>query len=386
MRQNKKISVIIPAAGTGSRFGVKKPKQYSMLGAQTVLEKTVNIFLDILEVNLICIAVNPDDQFIHEQSFVNHPKILIVHGGGSRSHSVFNAAMNIDPDELGGILIHDAVRPWLQADHLSFLLAEFQQSDEWDGVYPGITSIDSLREKRDSKFISVDRENFMQIQTPQIFDAPSLKKALSKAMDSGINFSDEAQVMEFSNFRVKPVKGERSNIKITFSDDLRPSFASDDRIGRGIDFHKLESGTGITLGSVFIECDLGIIAHSDGDIVLHALADSLLGAGGLNDIGYYFPDTDPENKNLSSLIILEKTLSLLGNKNLKPNNIDLVIVCEKPKIAPHVSDIKLALANLLEIVEDAISIKATTTEGLGVIGKGNGIAVYAIASLKKELA
>ena len=386
MRQNKKISVIIPAAGTGSRFGVKKPKQYSMLGAQTVLEKTVNIFLDIPEVNLICIAVNPDDQFIHEQSFANHPKILIVHGGASRSHSVFNAAMSIDTDELGGILIHDAARPWLQADHLSFLLAEFQQSDEWDGIYPGISSIDSLREKRDSKFISVDRENFLQIQTPQIFDASFLKKALSKAMDSGINFSDEAQVMEFANFRVKPVKGERSNVKITFSDDLRPSFERDARIGRGIDFHKLESGTGIILGSVFIECDLSVVAHSDGDIILHALADSLLGAGGLNDIGYYFPDTDPENKNLSSLIILEKTLSLLGNKNLKPNNIDLVIVCEKPKIAPHVSDIKLALANLLEIVEDAISIKATTTEGLGVIGEGNGIAVYAIASLKKELA
>ena len=386
MRQNKKISVIIPAAGTGSRFGAQKPKQYSMLGAQTVLEKTVNIFLDIPEVNLIYIAVNPDDQFIHEQSFANHSKILLVHGGELRSQSVFNAAMNIDPDEIGGILIHDAVRPWLQTDHLSFLLAEFQQNDEWDGVYPCVTSIDSLREKRDSEFVSVDRENFMQIQTPQIFDTSFLKKALSKAMDSGINFSDEAQAMEFSNFRVKPVKGERSNIKITFSGDLQPSFACDDRIGRGIDFHKLESGTGITLGSVFIQCDLGIVAHSDGDIVLHALADSLLGAGGLNDIGYYFPDTDPANKNLSSLIILEKTLSLLSNKNLTPNNIDLVIVCEKPKIAPHVSDIKLTLANLLERAEDAISSKATTTEGLGVIGEGNGIAVYAIASLKKELA
>ena len=386
MRQNKKISVIIPAAGNGSRFGAQKPKQYSMLGAQTVLDKTVNIFLDIPEVDLIYIAVKPDDQFIHEQSFINHAKILIVHGGPSRSYSVFNAAMSIDSDRSGGILVHDAVRPWLRADHLSFLLAEFQQSDEWDGVYPYVTSIDSLREKRDSEFIPVVRENFMQIQTPQIFDTSSLKIALSKAMDSGINLSDEAQVMEFANFRVKPVAGERSNSKITFSNDLQPLFARDTRIGRGIDFHKLESGTGMTLGSIFIECDLGIVAHSDGDIVLHALADSLLGAGGLNDIGYYFPDTDPANKNLSSLIILEKTLSLLGRKNLKPNNIDLVIVCEKPKITPHVNDIKLALANLLEIAEDAISIKATTTEGLGVIGEGNGIAVYAIASLNKELA
>jgi len=383
MSQNNKIAVIIPAAGIGLRFGAKIPKQYSMLESESVLEKTVNLFIDIPEVDSICIAAHPDDHLINTQSFIKHSKVSIVHGGSSRSLSVFNAAKNIDSDRVGGILVHDAVRPWLQQDHLSFLLAEFQDRGNWDGIYPIVTSTDSLREKRHDEYVPVDRENFMQIQTPQIFDSASLKKALSKSLECGMTFSDEAQVMEFSNFYVKPVQGERSNTKITFFEDLQTISAGDERIGRGIDFHKLEPGTGMTLGSIFIDCDLGIVAHSDGDIVLHALADSLLGAGGLNDIGYYFPDTDPKNKNLSSIIILEKALSLLSNKNLQPHNIDFVIVCEQPKINPHVADMKLALSNLIGISRDDISIKATTTEGLGVIGEGNGIAVYSIASLKE---
>ena len=133
---------------------------------------------------------------------------------------------------------------------------------------------------------------------------------------------------------------------------------------------------------MFIDCGLSIIAHSDGDILLHALADALLGAGGLNDIGFYFPDTDPENKNLSSIIILEKTLELLGKQRLEPVNIDFVIVCEQPKIGPYVVKIKSTLSKILKIKENAIAIKATTAEGMGIIGEGNGIAVHAIASLR----
>ena len=189
--------------------------------------------------------------------------------------------------------------------------------------------------------------------------------------------------MEDANYRVKLVAGDHSNSKVTFPNDLKMPAISDARIGRGIDFHKLEPGNGMTLASIFLESNLSIVAHSDGDIVLHALADALLGAGGLNDIGYYFPDTDAANKNLSSMVILDKTLSLLEEKKLQPRNVDLVIICEQPKINPHVMTMKTALSNLLKIGEGDISIKATTAEGMGVIGEGNGIAVYAIASLKE---
>jgi|TARA_B110000495_G_scaffold87118_1_gene75117 2-C-methyl-D-erythritol 4-phosphate cytidylyltransferase/2-C-methyl-D-erythritol 2,4-cyclodiphosphate synthase len=381
MNHNNHISVIIPAAGNGSRFKAEKPKQYCMLGSQTILEKTVSIFLDIPEVQIIYIAVHPDDQFINSQSFANHPKILIIKGGVTRIQSVFNAASKINAEDSKSVLIHDAVRPWLQLSHLSNLLNEFHSNSDWDGIYPGITVSDSLREKRDNKFIPVDRASFLHVQTPQIFKTAFIQDALNKAINSGKDFTDETQAMEFANYRIKSVPGDPSNHKVTFPHDLRMHEISDARIGRGIDFHKLEPGNGMTLASIFLESNLSIVAHSDGDIALHALADALLGAGGLNDIGYYFPDTDAANKNLSSMIILDNALSLLEQKKLKPRNVDLVIICEQPKITPHVKTMKIALSNLLKIDEGDISIKATTAEGMGIIGEGNGIAVYAIASL-----
>ena len=262
-------------------------------------------------------------------------------------------------------------------------MCQFHAHNEWDGVYPAIEMIDSIREKRNDELVPVNRENFMQIQTPQIFNTNALQIALKKVIDSGMNLTDETQAMENAGYRVKAMQGDRSNLKVTYSHDLNAAKNIDYRIGRGIDFHKLLPGSGITLGGISIVCDLAIVAHSDGDIVLHALADALLGAGGLNDIGFYFPDTDSQNKGLSSLIIIKKAMGLLAQKNLQPSNVDLVIICEQPKISPHVDAMKASLASLLTMETGDISIKATTTEGMGIIGQGNGIAVYAITSLKK---
>ena len=174
-----------------------------------------------------------------------------------------------------------------------------------------------------------------------------------------------------------------SNIKITYADDLSLNLDNYYRIGRGVDFHKFEPGEGITLGNIFIDCNLSIVAHSDGDIVLHAISDALLGAGGLRDIGYYFPDSDIKNKDLSSVKILEESLNLLKQKDLQPRNIDFVVVCEEPKIQPYVEALKASLSKILNIDEGFVGVKATTAEGMGVIGEGNGIAVFAIASLEK---
>ena len=383
MHHNSKVAVIIPAAGKGMRFGADKPKQYSVLGEQTILERSVNIFLNIPEVLRVIIAVDQDDKFIHSQSFIAHPKITIVNGGSSRSTSVFNAVKILEARDIPAVAIHDASRPWLQPNHFLDLLCQFHAHNEWDGVYPAIEIIDSIREKRNDELVPVNRENFMQIQTPQIFNTNALQIALKKVIDSGMNLTDETQAMENAGYRVKAMQGDRSNLKVTYSHDLNAAKNIDYRIGRGIDFHKLLPGSGITLGGISIVCDLAIVAHSDGDIVLHALADALLGAGGLNDIGFYFPDTDSQNKGLSSLIIIKKAMGLLAQKNLQPSNVDLVIICEQPKISPHVNAMKARLASLLTMETGDISIKATTTEGMGIIGQGNGIAVYAITSLKK---
>jgi len=376
------IAVIIPAAGSSSRFGGLTPKQYLRIGDETVLEKSVNLFLEISSIKKVYLAIDPNEPLIRYQSFYNDPKVNIVKGGNTRTESVFNALSVLDKD-IDIVAIHDAVRPWLSKTHFEDLLSKLVNEKSIQGVYPVISITDSLRMKRSKDLIPVEREDFLSVQTPQLFYKKSLKKALDKLKQENLHLSDETQAMEKAGFKVLAIPGERSNLKITFSDDMPDHVETDYRIGRGIDFHQLESGNGLTLGNIFIDCNLSIVAHSDGDIVLHAISDALLGAGGLRDIGYYFPDTDSKNKNLSSLKIIEKSLDLLKEQGLQPKNIDFVVVCEQPKIGSYIDKLKKSLSRILNIEENLIGVKATTTEGMGVIGEGNGIAVYAIASLRR---
>jgi 2-C-methyl-D-erythritol 4-phosphate cytidylyltransferase/2-C-methyl-D-erythritol 2,4-cyclodiphosphate synthase len=376
------IAVIIPAAGSSSRFGGLTPKQYLRIGDETVLEKSVNLFLEISSIKKVYLAIDPNEPLIRYQSFYNDPKVNIVKGGNTRTESVFNALSVLDKD-IDIVAIHDAVRPWLSKTHFEDLLSKLVNEKSIQGVYPVISITDSLRMKRSKDLIPVEREDFLSVQTPQLFYKKSLKKALDKLKQENFHLSDETQAMEKAGFKVLAIPGERSNLKITFSDDMPDHVETDYRIGRGIDFHQLESGNGLTLGNIFIDCNLSIVAHSDGDIVLHAISDALLGAGGLRDIGYYFPDTDSKNKNLSSLKIIEKSLDLLKEQGLQPKNIDFVVVCEQPKIGSYIDKLKKSLSRILNIEENLIGVKATTTEGMGVIGEGNGIAVYAIASLRR---
>ncbi len=381
MNQKNNIAVIIPAAGSSSRFGGKISKQFLKIGNETVIEKSVNKFLEIESVKKIYIAIDPNETLIKSQSFFDHPKVNITQGGSTRSESVYKAVLAID-NEIDIVVIHDAARPWVSKKLINKLILEFMNDQSIQGLYPVISIIDSLRMKKDKGLIPVDREDFLTIQTPQIFQKKSLKSALNKMTKENLSFTDESQAMERAGFRVKEIPGERSNLKITYEVDISQNIENDFRIGRGIDFHKFEPGEGITLGNIFIDCNLSIVAHSDGDIVLHAISDALLGAGGLKDIGYYFPDTDIKNKDLSSVKILEESLNLLKQKDLQPRNIDFVVVCEQPKIQPHVDDLKKSLSKILNIDESFVGVKATTAEGMGIIGEGNGIAVFAIASLE----
>ena len=383
MNPSNKITVIIPAAGNSSRFGGSIPKQFLSLGDETVLEKSVNLFLEISSIREVIVAINSNENLIKSQSFYSHPKVKFVEGGSTRSESVFHALEEVDQStEI--IVIHDAARPWLRKSHFEYLLSQLINDRSIEGVFPIISATDSLRMKEGEDLIPVEREQFLHVQTPQIFYHKSLKAAFDKLKKEGLHMSDESQVMEHAGFKLLAASGERSNTKITYTDDIANYAGRDLRIGRGIDFHQFQPGSGLTLGNIFIDCELSIVAHSDGDIILHAISDALLGAAGLRDIGYYFPDSDPKNKNLSSLIIIEKSLDLLKENSLWPRNIDFVVVCEQPKIGPYVNKIKKSLSAILKIEESFIGVKATTTEKMGVIGNGNGIAVYAIASLRNK--
>ena len=381
MNPKNNIAVIIPAAGSSTRFGGNISKQFIKIGNETIIETSVNKFLEIEFVRKVYVVVDQHETLIKSQSFINHSKVSITSGGSSRSESVYNAVLAVD-DNIDIVIIHDAARPWVTQEFINELFLEFMKDQSIHGLYPVISINDSLRKKQGDNLIPVDREDFLSIQTPQIFKKESLEIALNQMIKQNLSFTDESQAMEKAGFKVKEMPGERSNFKITYADDIPLNVENNYRIGRGVDFHRFKPGKGITLGNVFIDCNLSIVAHSDGDIVLHALSDALLGAGGLKDIGYYFPDTDIKNKDLSSVKIIEESLRLLEEKNLQPHNIDFVVVCEQPKIQPYVESLKKSLSSILNIDEGCIGVKATTAEGMGIIGEGNGIAVFAIASLE----
>ena len=383
MSPKNKITVIIPAAGNSSRFGGSVPKQFLSLGDETVLEKSVNLFLEISYIREVIVAINLNENLVKSQSFYNDARVRFVEGGNTRSESVFNALAAVD-QSIEIVVIHDAARPWLRKSHFEDLLSQFTNDQSVEGVFPVISATDSLRMKEGENLMPVERDQFLHVQTPQIFYHESVRAAFNKLQKEGLHMSDESQVMEHAGFKLLAAPGERSNIKITYTDDIANYAGRDLRIGRGIDFHQFQPGNGLTLGNVFIDCELSIVAHSDGDIILHAVSDALLGAAGLRDIGHYFPDSDPKNKNLSSLIIIQRSLDLLKDNGLWPRNIDFVVVCENPKIGPYVNQIKKSLSEILKIEESFIGVKATTTEKMGVIGDGNGIAVYAIASLRNK--
>ena len=383
MNPKNKITVIIPAAGNSSRFDGSTPKQFLSLGNETVLEKSVNLFLEISYIREVIVAITLKENLVKSQSFYNDARVTFVEGGNTRSESVFNALAAVH-QSIEIVVIHDAARPWLRKSHFEDLLSQLTNDQSVEGVFPVISATDSLRMKKGEDLIPVEREQFLHVQTPQIFYHESVRAAFNKLQKEGLHMSDESQIMEHAGFKLLAAPGERSNIKITYTDDIANYAGRDLRIGRGIDFHQFQPGNGLTLGNVFIDCELSIVAHSDGDIILHAVSDALLGAAGLRDIGHYFPDSDPKNKNLSSLIIIEKSLDLLKDNGLWPRNIDFVVVCEQPKIGPYVNQIKKSLSAILKIEESFIGVKATTTEKMGVIGDGNGIAVYAIASLRNK--
>ena len=372
-----KFSVIVPAAGTGTRFKSNMPKQYSGLGGTTVLEQTVNSFTSHEAVTEVILAISESDSFFQNLIFENHEKIKVVSGGQSRQDSVNNCLVAVDQD-IDYVIVHDAVRPFFS---IETALNQIQHLKEFDGAVPVIGIPDSLRSGEGMK--PVDRSSIFAVQTPQIFKKSSLQDAFSKKIEDSLDFTDESQLLEAYGYKIKFFEGEPANKKITYQSDLFSIPSMDHRFGRGIDYHLYKPGSGFLLGGVQIDSNYEIVSHSDGDVLLHALADSILGAIGLRDIGFYFPDSDPLNKDLDSKIILNKALELLKNQNVKLNQIDITIVYGVPKISPYVDAIKESLSILCNVASDIISIKSTTTEGLGGIGHDKGIAVFALVSVFK---
>jgi 2-C-methyl-D-erythritol 4-phosphate cytidylyltransferase/2-C-methyl-D-erythritol 2,4-cyclodiphosphate synthase len=376
----KKILAVIPAAGIGHRFGEKKPKQYAQLNALSVIENTVNELLKSKLIDKLIIVISEGDSYIKNQNFYKNKTIQLINGGSSRAESVNNALNHECANGYDYVLVHDAARPNFSYTIISKLLENLMESKS-SGSFPYIPISESLRSK---ELGTVDKNEYFLAQTPQVCRFHDLKQSLQLCISDGVNVPDESFALEYSGFNVSRILGSRSNIKITYKDDLKLLSKFNTRTGTGFDVHRYQEGNGITLGGFKVPCEYSIIAHSDGDVLLHSIADSILGASALGDIGIFFSDQDINNKGLDSKKIIEFCLNKIESIGMEIYNIDSTIICEQPKINPFRDNILKSLSQILGIPESKIGLKATTAEKLGIIGKNKAISVQSLVNLKDK--
>ena len=376
MIKENSILAIIAAAGIGQRFDDDLPKQYFKINGNSIIENAVNPFIDSKYISKIIIAISDEDEFIKDQSFYNCEKIKYVSGGSTRQESIFNA-LNSVKDNFEYVVTHDAARPNVCENDILRLYDDIVKSKS-SCSYLYTPVYDSIRE--DDR--TLDKSKFNLVQTPQICNFKDLKKSIQNCLDNNVDCPDESFAIEQSNLKLSKIKGVRSNIKVTEKADIEILNNFLTRSGVGFDLHKYEPGDGIILGGYKISCDYKTVAHSDGDVLLHSIADSILGAAGLGDIGMFFSDQDNKNKNLDSTIIIEYCLNELDKLGLEIYNIDTTIVCENPKINPHRAKILENLTDILKIPLSKIGLKATTSEKIGIIGNNEAISVQSIVNLK----
>jgi 2-C-methyl-D-erythritol 2,4-cyclodiphosphate synthase/2-C-methyl-D-erythritol 4-phosphate cytidylyltransferase len=378
--------LIVPAAGVGARMGADRPKQYLPLGGCTVLEQTLSRLLQNDFFESLLVVVSPHDSWWSTLDRAAHPRIEVVAGGRERSDSVLNALQALDgrAAEEDWVWVHDAARPCVSSAEIDALRAALEQAN-CPGVVLAVPINDSVKRSdgQGRRASNVDRTNLWRALTPQVFPFRLLSEALCSCTEQGVRVTDEAAAVERLGVYADLVKGSADNLKITVADDLQRAErmmkkeAGLPRIGSGFDVHAFGSGDRIVLGGVSIPHSHGLIAHSDGDVLLHALADALLGALALGDIGQHFPDTDEKWRGADSRVLLRGVYILIRHRGYRLANADMTIIAQVPRMAPHIPVMQSNIADDLEVTADMIGIKATTTEKLGFTGRKEGIACQA---------
>lgn len=354
------VGVVIAAAGSGRRMGGDK-LFFRLEDGKTVLERSVLPFLLCEKIEKIVVATRTD---IAEtvKKLLPYPQVTVTVGGATRGQSVLNAVALIDTDF---VLIHDGARPYVSKTLIEKVIS---QAESKGSAVPALPVAESLSEKG----VPVNRANFLLSQTPQGFDTALLKQAFGHATTE---FTDEAALFYAMHKKINYIEGEEANRKVTFPSDLRLS------AGTGYDLHKLAEGRKLILGGVLIPHSKGLLGHSDADALAHAVMDALLSAAGLNDIGCFFPDSEPRYKDADSMLLLKEVVTMVNSKGYTVNNISAAIIAEAPKLQPYIRQMRTNLAAATGIEPEAVGISATTNETVGQIGQGLAIAVSAIATL-----
>jgi len=384
-----RVVAIIVAGGDGRRMGGDLPKQFLPLGGRPLLDRTLSAIAASARVDGIVLVLPPTFPEEGKQSYRSVEKVLaVVDGGEQRQDSVRNALAAV-PEDAEVILVHDAVRPFVSEELLERCV---ELAREHGAVVPVVPVRDTVKQwdRGERTLRTRDRSELMLAQTPQGFRAGILRDAVRKAQEEGRQGTDDASLVESAGYPVIPVPGEEANIKITIPEDLRMAEGllrgpADFRIGIGGDAHKLVAGRDLWLGGVRLEHERGLLGHSDGDVLLHAIADAIYGALGEPDIGQHFPPGAPETEGIESRSIIAHAHRRMVEKGYRLVGLDAVIVCEEPKIAPVVSVLRASIAGMLSLPEDRVNLKGKTTEGMGFEGRKEGISAWAVALLAGSL-
>lgn len=372
-----KFDVILPCGGTGSRTGLSYNKLFADIGGVSVIEKTLSAFCRD-DVARIIIAYSEKDEEKFRDLTKNYDKeILLVRGGDTRGKSVYNALLRSESDY---VAIHDGARPFADKKVID---DAFDSALKYGASVACVPVTDSLRKKTEDGSVSVDRNDYFAVQTPQVFERAKILRAYELAEKDGFTATDDAAIYERYFGSVAVAEGSYQNYKITTAQDLERFVPRDFRVGSGWDTHALAEGRKLIIGGVDIPHDKGLVGHSDADVLIHAIMDAVLGALGRRDIGKLFPDTDPAYEGADSMRLLDKVISLMQEDGFRLNNLSAVVMAQKPKLSPHIPTMTQNVAAAFGIDPSRINIAATTTEKLGMVGREEGISSFCYCSLVK---
>ena len=385
-------AVVIVAAGRGERAGqADGPKQFRSIGGVPVLRRTIDAFLSHPGIGDIVVAIHADDEALYRAAVPSsHPRLRTVFGGATRQASTRQALEALAHAAPRDVLIHDGVRPFVDAALIERVVAGLEVAE---GILPALPVSDTLKRAGRTGQVeaTVPRDGLYSAQTPQGFRFAPILEAHRKAADEGReDFTDDSAIAEWAGTAVRIVAGAADNAKLTYAPEIAmaderlsraaPSFP-DVRTGNGYDVHSFEPGDHVTLCGVAIPHGYRLNGHSDADVGLHALTDALLATCGAGDIGVHFPPSDPQWKGAASRLFVEHAAGILRARGGRIANADVTLICEAPRVGPHRPAMVDAMAAMLAIAPERVSVKATTNEKLGFVGRREGIAAIATATV-----
>jgi len=377
-----KIVALVVAAGRGRRFGGDLPKQYHDLAGRPVLRHTLAALATNPQIDVAAIADCVYRTDLYREAAAGLALLEPVFGGATRQDSVRLGLESLVDTGAELVLIHDGARPFVDAGTVARVIAAL---DSYPGAIPAVAVADTLKRSTDGLVgATVERANLWRAQTPQGFRLADILAAHRAA--AGEELTDDAAVAERAGLAIALVPGSEDNFKITTAADLeraRRQFSApgETRVGTGYDVHRFAPGTGVWLCGVKVPHDYGLEGHSDADVALHAATDALLGAISAADIGRHFPPSDPRWKGASSDRFLAHAGALVAARGGRIVHLDITLICERPKVGPYRAAMQARVAEILGIGQERVSIKATTTEGLGFTGRREGIAAQAAATV-----